>query len=102
MEYHECNLNIRYDLPAKELDKLNSIYQKMDGWLGYGESGIPYWFSFNENEPSIFASLEPSGLLFCANMNLAEWNTWKLAFKKRATEVFGFKVGEIEEGEVED
>ena len=105
MEYQECNLNIRYDLPKEIWNKVPLIYKKMDGWIGFGkdgngEVGIPYWFSYNEEEKSIFASIEPSGLQFSANMEFNEWIEWKTEFKKIATEILGFKVGEIEEGEV--
>ena len=105
MENHVCNLNIRYDLPDKIWDKVPLIYEKMDGWLGFGkngkgENGIPYWFSYNEKEKSISASVEPSGLQFVAKMELNEWIKWKTEIKKVATEILEFKVGEIEEGEV--
>ncbi|MGB0870691.1 MAG: hypothetical protein ACPGSD_13920 [Flavobacteriales bacterium] len=53
MKLHECSLNIRYDLPQEAWDLLLSIYEKMNGWLGFGEdgkgeNGIPYWFGYNE------------------------------------------------------
>ena len=77
----------------------------MPGWIGFGkdgngENGIPYWFSFNVDKKSIFASVEPSGLHFSANMGLDEWIEWKTEIKRIATSVLEFKVGEIEEGEV--
>jgi hypothetical protein len=105
MELQECNLNIRYDLPKEIWDKVPLIYERMDGWIGFGkdgkgENGIPYWFSYNENEKSIFASVEPSGLHFVAKMELNEWLEWRSEFKKAATQILEFKVGEIEEGEV--
>lgn len=107
MEYLECNLNIRYDLPKQIWDKVVSIYEQMPGWLGYGgngqgEEGIPYWFSYNDEEKSIYASVEPGGLQICAHMEEKEWEEWKAQIKKIATETLGFKVGEIEEGEVGD
>ncbi|GAA4275177.1 hypothetical protein U6A24_17570 [Aquimarina gracilis] len=46
------------------------------------------------------ASIEPSGLHFEARMNEDEWIQWKARFKKVATEILRFKVGEIEEVEV--
>jgi len=106
MEQHECNLNIRYDLPNKIWDRVPLIYEKMPGWIGFGgndkgEDGIPYWYSFNEKEKSILASVEPSGLHFSSNMELNEWIKWKTEFKQIATTFLGFKVGEIEEGEVD-
>ena len=66
-----------------------------------GEKDIPYWFGFNEKERSISASVEPSGLQFSA-FNIEEhlWNSWLVAFKAAATEIPGFKVGELEEDEV--
>ncbi len=105
LESHDCNLNIRYDLPKEIWDKIPLVYEKMDGWLGFGEEekgqkGIPYWFGYYENEKSIFASVEPSGLQFEAyNMEENELIQWKSNFKQIATEILGFKVGEIEEGE---
>ena len=105
MNFHECNLNIRYDLPKEILGKLETVYAQMDGWLGYGEEGkgyqdIPYWFSYNEDEKYILASMEPAGLHFEGNMEDEEWETWKAKIKTIATKTLGFKVGEIEEGDV--
>ncbi|WP_106794746.1 hypothetical protein [Aquimarina sp. Aq78] len=105
MEHQECNLNIRYDLSREIWDKVPLVYERMNGWIGFGkegkgENGIPYWFSYNEEDKSISASIEPNGLQFFANMELNEWTQWKNEFKKTATEILGFKVGEIEEGEV--
>jgi hypothetical protein len=100
------NINIRYDLPQEVWDKVPDVYKNMDGWLGFGDGkngmkDIPYWYSFEENQMSISVSVEPSGLQFSAlNINEEKWNSWLSSFKKKATEVLGFKVGEIEEGEV--
>ncbi len=105
METHYCNMNIRYDLPKEIWEKVELVYAQMPGWLGFGKKGmgyegLPYWYSFNGDEKYIFASIEPGGLQFEANMNEDEWLLWKANFKKIATEILRFKVGEIEEGEV--
>ena len=100
MEFHECILNIRYDLPKEIWNKVPLVYEKMNGWIGFGKDGAPYWFNYDENKKSISVSIEPSGLQVIANMELEEWTEWKANFKKTATEILGFKVGEIEEGEV--
>ena len=105
MDYQECTLNIRCDLPAKIFNRRTVVYEKMPGWLGFGKDGageedIPYWFSYDEDQKSILVSVEPGGLLFTANMDWSEWLEWKAEFKRIATEILGFKVGEIEEGEV--
>jgi len=100
------NLNIRYDLPDGILKKISEVYKEMEGWLGYGngqvgEEGIPYWFSFNEEEKCINASVEPSSLQFSVfNMDEQEWENWLKEIKNIATSILGFKVGEIENGEV--
>lgn len=32
---HNCNLNIRYDLPDEVWDKVSKVYERMPGWIGY-------------------------------------------------------------------
>ncbi len=103
LEHHNCNLNIWYHLPEEIHEKIPGIYEKMPGWLGFEPSNkLPYWFSFSEEEKHITASYEPSGLHFSAYMEKEEWEVWKQRFKEVATEILGFKVGEPEEGEVDD
>ena len=100
------NLNIRYDLPDEIWNKVPTIYEAMDGWLGFGDGsngqdGIPFWFSYEYREKHISASVEPSGLQITAtNIDSDEWESWLEKIKKIATDQLGFKVGEIELGEV--
>jgi hypothetical protein len=107
MNKHEMNLNIRYDLPTKIWENvIPKIYKQMDGWIGFAtketafKEGLPHWFSFNENEKHIYASVEASGLQFFALMEDKEWEQWKKSIKAIASRKLGFKVGEIELGEV--
>jgi hypothetical protein len=106
MEYQSMNLNIWYYLPKDVWDKMPKIYEQLDGWLGYGggnEQEMPFWFSFDEsgNQKSISASVEPSGLNFSGYMDEEEWDIWVKKIKEIATQVLGFKVGEVELGEVD-
>jgi len=107
MTTHEMNLNIRYDTPEEIWNKVPLIYEQLKGWLGYGTGGecgakgIPYWFSFSENEKHILASVEPSGLHFSGLMDPDEWINWAKEIKEIATRELGYKVGEIELGEVD-
>jgi len=107
MKRQEMNLNIRYDAPKEVWDKIPLIYEKMEGWIGYGdgknkgERGIPYWFSFDEDEKHILASVEPSGLQFSGLMTDEEWGEWSQRIKILASDILGYKVGEIELGEVD-
>jgi hypothetical protein len=107
MERQEMNLNIRYDADEEVWDKIPGIYSQLDGWLSFGEGGnkgdkgIPYWYSYDENEKHICASVEPSGLHFTALMADQEWEIWKKRIKDISTNILGYKVGEIELGEVD-
>ena len=50
MNHQQMNLNISYDLPNEIWEKsIPEIYSQMDGWMGFGKEGLPYWFSCNEN-----------------------------------------------------
>ncbi|NME72745.1 hypothetical protein [Flammeovirga aprica] len=104
MEYQSMNLNIWEHLPNEIWEKVPKIYEKMDGWLGFGtgetnkgEEGIPYWFSFLEEEKHICVSLEPSGLSFFAYMEKSEWEAWKEKIKRVASEILDFEVIEPED-----
>lgn len=108
MDFQEMNLNIRYDLPRETWKTIiPAIYAEMDGWMGFGtdethsRQGCPHWFSFNENEKYVCASVEPGGLHFFGRMNDNEWEDWKAKIKRIATKKLGFKVGKIELGEVD-
>lgn len=92
-----CNLNIWYYLDDEVWDKVPSIYESMEGWLGF-QNGIPYWFGYDEDEVYIEASIEPSGLSFYAQMEENQWIEWIGLFKLKATDILGFEVGEPEDG----
>ncbi len=99
-------MNIGYHLSDEVLEKLPETYKAMPGWISFGngvngEEGIPYWFSFDEDEKHLSVSIEPSGLTIEGQMKESEWLIWKAEFKSRASEILGFKVGEPEEDEVE-
>jgi len=107
MTTQQMTLNIRYDAPAEVWDKVPLIYAQLDGWLGsgqggeLGEKGIPYWFSYKEDEKHICASVEPGGLQFTGMMDAEEWEAWVKKIKLVATRELGYKIGEIEAGEVD-
>jgi hypothetical protein len=101
MTGQSMNLNIRYDAPEEVWDKVLLIYKEMEGWLGYDEDGIPYWFGFDETQKHINASVEPGGLQFTGLMEDNEWRIWCAEIKMIATEILGYRVGEIETGEVD-
>lgn len=87
-------------------NEIPEIYKEANGWIGFGaenakwRKNLPHWFSFDETEKHIYASVEPSGLFFSGLIEDDEWEDWKKQFKQIATKKLGFKVGEIELGEV--
>ena len=100
MNIQLMNLNIKYDAPQEIWDKVLNIYSQMEGWMG-DDQGLPYWFSFNEDEKHICASVEPSGLQFTGLMNDEDWLKWIKKIKEIATKELGYKVDEIEGGELD-
>lgn len=97
MTSFNVNLNIHYSQIDQYSHILSKLYKEMDGWIGYIQ-GIPYWYGYDGNEETISASLEPSGLSFYAVMEETKWINWINKFKKRATELMGYEIGESEDG----
>lgn len=101
------SLNIRYNAPPEIWNKIPFIYSQLNGWLGFGkggdfgEEGMPYWFSYNKDDKHINASMEPSGLQITGLMDDTEWQLWVKEIKRIATKELGYKVGDIELGEVD-
>ena len=95
MKRHYVNLNLYYWLPIWGY-RVPLIFSKIDGWIG--EPG--YWFSKSDTEKHVTACVEPSGLCFEALMEEEEWKNWISNFKKIAQDILGYKIGEIELGEV--
>lgn len=103
------NLNIHYTLPDELWHKIEDIYTQMPGWVGVIEdkdyvivNPVPRWYgSYGTDDDvnkAIEVSVEPSGLQFFGRMSEKEWENWISLFKKKATEVLGYEVGELEDG----
>lgn len=106
LKEQEATLNIWYNLPNEIWEKIPAVYQSLPGWLGfgkdgYGEEGIPYWYSYENDHKIVYASVEPGGLQLCGRMDDNEWALWLNAFKETASRMLGFKVGVISAGEVD-
>lgn len=87
MKSHNHNLNIHYSAPKEVWNKLKGLYAEMPYWRGF-VNGIPQWHTENEGE-RIEASVEPSGLLFYAELQQEEWDSWFTLFKEKASEILG-------------
>ena len=95
MKAQFVNLNLYYWLPIWAY-RVPLIYSKMNGWI----ADTNFWFNKSLDKKHITASLEPAGLTFSGLMEDNEWNDWVSKFKKVAQAVLGYKIGEIELGEV--
>lgn len=95
MEKHNHNLNIHYSAPEEVWDGLERLYKEMPYWNGIVE-GCPSWYG--KDGKLVEVSVEPSGLQFYAELPQEEWDTWFGLFKRRATEILGYEVGEPEDG----
>ena len=69
---------------------------KLEGWI----EGTQFWFSTSEKEKHVSSSCEPAGLSLSGLMEDEEWIIWLNRFKEVATGILGYKIGEIETGEV--
>lgn len=96
--YYNCNLNIHYTMPDELFDKIGKLYEEMPYYVGIIEAtGVPTWY--NVDNKIIVVSVEPSGLQFyCEGLSEEEWTNWIELFKKRATEILGYSIGEPEDG----
>lgn len=108
LEQFDCNLNLDHvlNMDLSLWHKLTEVYAAAEGWMGYsdgdqGEKNIPYWFGFDETKKHIHASVEPGGIQFAGLMEESEWIAWVERMKEIGTQMLGFKVGEIECGEVD-
>lgn len=95
MGIYNINLNIHYSAPQEIWDKLVQLYREMPNWNGFVD-GCPQWYGTDGK--LIEASVEPSGLQFYAELPDDEWNAWIELFKRKATSMLGYEIGEPEDG----
>jgi len=67
-------LNVPWDLPDEDWNKIMQVYRGMDGWIEGKD--FPYWYGTEEDERFISVSAEPSGLLFNGKINNDYWIAW--------------------------
>lgn len=91
-EMSTVTLNVRYDMPDASWEKLVKVYEAMPGWQGFVEDDCPVWRPDGAGNGHISASVEPSGLLFEADVSKTTWELWLTDFMRRATAALGFEV----------
>ena len=103
---HYEDFKVKYSFYTKEQGGRESLPLQgihSDFWYEHSNHTINgifmIWPEF-EDEKYILASMELAGLHSEGNMEDEEWEAWKAKIKTIAIKTLGFKVGEIEEGEV--
>ncbi|UDL05995.1 hypothetical protein [Marinobacter sp. CA1] len=74
MELQSITLNVPFDLPDEDWDKIMAVYREMDGWIEGKD--FPYWYGIEGDAQFILVSAEPSGLVFSGNVNHDFWIAW--------------------------
>ena len=67
-------LNVRYDMPEGDWEKLGNVYRQLDGWLD--DPMLPRWYGQETDARYICASVEPGGLQICGVVEPELWTAW--------------------------
>ena len=91
---HTITLNIRYDIPESEWQKVSEVYKTMDGWLE-GQQ-LPSWYGTEDDPNYICASVEPGGIQFVGKLESALWTGWLTVLCSRLTLALGREIHDAE------
>ena len=91
-EFFCVHLNILDE--QKVWDRLEGLYRDLPGWQGFVK-GCPLW---RMDGGSIQGSVEPGGLQLSGELPPEEWAVWLERFRREASGLLGYPVGEPEEG----
>lgn len=91
---HTITLNLRYDWPQSDWQKVYAVYQTMPGWQP-GQA-IPRWFGGGDDAQYIVASVEPSGLLLEAQLDVKLWIGWLTTLCARLSLALGREIHDAE------
>lgn len=88
-------LNLPVNLSPQEWQKVTSVYESLDGWLG-PQSEIPYWYGKEGESRYISASAEPSGLLLEGQIEPLFWTGWLTLLCARLSLALGREIHDAE------
>ena len=74
----EFQLNLHYDLPTEEWQKVARVFKSMEGYIdrtGCSED-YPSWFGEDGSEKFIALKVEASGFAISSRMNEGVWTAW--------------------------
>lgn len=92
--HQSITLNVPYDLPEADWQKIAAVYKSMDGWL---ENEIsPAWYGTDKDHRYIWASVEPSGLLIEGEIDPGLWTGWISVLCAKLTHALGREIHDAE------
>lgn len=87
-------LNVPSDLSAEEWQKVAAVYKTLDGWMA--DSDGAHWYGREGDAQYIWASAEPSGLLFCGRLESDLWLGWVTVLCARMSLALGREIYDAE------
>jgi hypothetical protein len=92
--FQSITLNIGLDSAKEDWDNVAKVYPRLDGWLA--EADWPYWYGREGDARYITASAEPSGLIFCGNIEPRLFLAWVSVLCAKLTLALGREVHDAE------
>jgi len=91
---HRITLNIRDDQPEAAWAAVMRVYKSMPGWLGTMD--LPRWYGAEDDVNYVWASVEPGGIVFEAQMAPEQWRLWIEDLCTRMSVALGRPVHDVE------
>jgi hypothetical protein len=90
---NSITLNLPYNLPNSQLEKIGLVFESMEGWKGHDEYNCPIWFGVPDKDQQwLWASWEPSGLLLGGELEPERLETWMNELQSRLSSALGSPV----------
>jgi len=90
---NSITLNLPYDLPESQMEKIRLVFESMEGWKGHDQDNCPIWFGVSDiDEQWLWASWEPSGLLFEGELETRRFESWIMELQSKLSSTLGFPV----------
>jgi hypothetical protein len=87
-------LNLPYDLPESDWEKVSDVYTQMAGWVENSE--YPSWYGTDQDEEYLCASVEPSGLVITGKVDEMIWIGWITVLCAKLTLALGMEIHDAE------
>ncbi|MHB1079328.1 MAG: hypothetical protein ACYC67_07980 [Prosthecobacter sp.] len=77
------------------MEKIRLVFESMEGWKGHDLDNCPIWFGVSDiDEQWLWASWEPSGLLFEGELKTGRFEPWIMELQSKLSSTLGFPVAD--------